>query len=126
MFILRLSIIAFLFSCNSLNPCVEKEIFRKTSQDNTVDVVILTKDCGATTSVNKSVYIVPKGELVKDIAPIFLADHVSNLEAKWMKPKFLIITYNKARIFEFTNFWSSKKVNNFLYEVTIREELINQ
>jgi len=115
-------VVVFTFlSCTMFDPCQQKEIHRITSQDDIVDVVLLKKDCGATTSISNMIYIVPKGGSIRKIEPIFVADHIRKLEVKWVKPKLLTISYAEARIFGFTNFWHSKKVNNFMYEVTIHE-----
>ncbi|KPA19168.1 hypothetical protein MHK_000613 [Candidatus Magnetomorum sp. HK-1] len=108
-------------NCCGLNPCTEEDVFRQTSPDNLVDVIVINRNCGATTSISNSVYIVPKGELTDKYRPVFVADHVVNLKVKWLKSKFLVISYAEARIFEFTNFWNSRYIENFMYEVRIKE-----
>jgi len=117
-------ILSFILSCCGLNPCMQEEVFRKTSPDNIVDVVVINIDCGVTTSINNSIFIVPKGELIDKQNPVFVADKVCDLKVKWIKPKFLAISYVKARIFKFTNFWNSRHIDYFRYEVNIQEERI--
>lgn len=102
--------------------CGEEEIYRKTSRDNLVDVVISETNCGATTSIGTRVYIVPKGKSVDDFYPILISDHVANLKVEWIKPKLLAIDYTGARIFHFKNFWQYIPLDYFSkYEVIVRE-----
>ncbi len=123
-FVLCLSIIALpmlVWNCKAIDPCQQKEILRKTSQDNIVDYVVIEKDCGATTSVSTEIFIVPMGKKIDEFHPVFKADHVEDLELNWVAPKQMAIAYNKARIFSYTNFWQSRDVENFSYTVSIRE-----
>jgi hypothetical protein len=96
-------VVAFLpLSCKKLDPCVEKEIIRKISQDRAVDFVVVEKDCGATTSTSTQVFIVPRGKPPGEHDSVFIADHVSGLKVDWIAPKQLSISYANARIFNFT------------------------
>ena len=125
-----------LLSCNKFDPCQEKEIYRKTSQDGVVDAVLVERDCGATTSVSSMIYIVKKGDTIKkqNILSlfrktqnlVFVAEHARDLEVIWTKPKLLSISYAEARIFSYTNFWNSRDVENFKYKVDIQEILKNK
>jgi len=38
----------------------------------------------------------------------------------WLQPKLLEISYDKARIFQFSNFWSSSEVEDFSYVIEIK------
>ncbi len=109
------------WSCKSLDPCQQKEILRKTSKDNLVDYVVAEKDCGATTSFSTLIFVVPKGKPIEKDNIVFRADHVEGLEVNWVAPKQMVITYRKARIFSYTNFWHSRHVENFNYTVSILE-----
>ena len=121
-FILSLIVVTpLLASCTSLNPCQEKDVNRQTSQDDIVDAVTVEKDCGATTPKSTIVYIKPKGKSVANHTPVLVSDNVKGFEVNWIRPKYLSITYTAARIFQFTNFWNSKDVDQFNYQVTIRE-----
>jgi hypothetical protein len=110
-----------LLGCNRFDPCQQAEAYRKTSPDGAVDVVVVRKDCGATTSVSNMIYIVKKGDSVRKQELVFLADKVQDLEVTWTKPKQLLINYSEARIFNYTNFWNSRDVENFMYTVEIQE-----
>jgi len=111
----------FNIACNAFDPCTQVEKYRLPSEDGIVDVVVSERDCGATTSKSKFIFIVPKGNSVNDETPVFIADNVKKLEVNWGEPKELFISYDHARIFNFTNFWHSKSVDNFNYEIRIRE-----
>lgn len=107
--------------CQWIDPCLEVEVVRYTSPDKIVDTVIIQKNCGATTSVNDLVFIVPHGKSVEEYSPVFIADHVEELEVEWVDKKLLEIRYREARIFNYTNFWHSKNIDNFKYQVKINE-----
>jgi hypothetical protein len=98
------------------------EVSRYTSPDSLVDAIIVTSNAGTTTSVGYHIFIVPKGSHPKELKfAIFSADHVTDLQVFWQQPKYLKLTYRNARIFKFTNFWQSKYIDNFQYEVKITE-----
>lgn len=122
-FAVLIAIVAvFVCGCERLSPCNSKELLRISSPDNLLDAVIVESDCGATTSFTETVYIVPKSKGVSSDDVIFKADHVSDLSLYWVKNKLLEIRYSKARIFNFTNFWHSRDVDNFGYVVYILEK----
>ncbi len=81
---------------------------------------MLQRDCGATTSYSYMLFIVPVGQEVDGEKPVFVADNVKNLNFKWIKPKLLNISYDEARIFEFSNFKQSKELDNFSYVVELK------
>ena len=100
---------------------VEDEVIdRVVSPDGVVDAVLVRRNLGATTSYVYRVHIVPTGAEPEEGLERFIADHVSGLEIKWQQPQLLTISYGEARIFKFTNFWSSEKANNFKYVVELR------
>lgn len=118
--LLILSTVAIIFfGCNGSRLCTSVEKSRTTSQDNIVDVVVIEKDCGATTPTSTHIFIVPTQENVEKFTAIFIADNTKGVKVSWIRPKKLLIEYSEARIFNFTNFWSSKKVKRFKYEVEI-------
>ena len=115
-------IMLFLF-VHGCSPCSYNEVVRIKSPDGKVEAVHIRGNCGATTSFTENIFIVPAGEKTpkpKDDYQRFLADHVDGLELEWREPKVLEIKYNVARIFKFTNFWQSQKVDHFRYVVEIR------
>ena len=111
-----------LWGCSYLDPCEQREALRKTSQDGVADFVVVQRDCGATTSVAISVFIVPAGGDTDGERPVFKANRVDGLEVTWEAPKDLRIRYGRARIFNYTNFWWSREIENFKYVVAIREQ----
>lgn len=114
------SLASMLTSCDNPSLCSNDEILRKSSPDKVVDAVIVKKNCGATTSSSYSIFIVPSESEVFD-QHVFLSDKTDNLKITWATNKQLSIVYNKARIFEYTNFWQSSKIENFKYIVEISE-----
>jgi hypothetical protein len=66
------------------------------------------------------VHVIPKGKLIGPTTLILRADKVQEMNARWTTSKSLSIEYQKARIFQFTNFWQNKEVDNYSYAVDIR------
>lgn len=111
--------ILFFFGCHVID---EQEIERIESPDGKVDAVLIVKNGGATTSLTYEVFIVPRGGVVrKKSLPVFIADKVINLRAKWLRAKLIEISYTDARIFKYKNFWQHRDVEQFKYEVKIIE-----
>ncbi len=105
------------------SPCEYEEVMRIKSPDSKVEAVHVRGNCGATTPFTENVFIVPLGDKTpepKADYAMFLADHTDGLKIVWRELKILEIHYNQARIFKFTNFWHSKKVDDFSYVVEIR------
>ena len=112
----------FLF-VHGCSPCSYEETVRIKSPDGKVEALHVGGNCGATTSFSENVFIVPIGDKTpkpKGDYQTFIADHVDGLNLVWREPKVLEIHYNEARIFKFTNFWQSKKVDDFSYVIEIR------
>jgi hypothetical protein len=86
-----------------------------------VDAVVTKSNCGGTTDYSYRVSIVQAGNAPIDSDVIFLADKAEGLGITWRAPKELMISYDKARIFRFTNFWSVKEIDNFQYIVSVVE-----
>ena len=97
-----------------------EEIKRITSPDSMVDVVLIRVNAGATTPYAYKLYIVPVGGTPKKGRELFEADKIIGMKIQWKQSKFLEIQYEKGRIFHFTNFWSSKEIENFRYVVELR------
>lgn len=116
-------LIMLIFFIHGCSPCRYEEVIRIKSPDGKVEAVHVKGNCGATTSFAESVFIVPIGDKTpkpKDDNEILLADHVEGINLVWREPKVLEIHYDEARIFKFTNFWQSEKVDKFSYVVEIR------
>lgn len=122
------SILFPLFIGSSLMGCAElacssKETSRATSPDGRVDAVVVERDCGATTRVATRVQLVPKGrEVSGDKGLVFVADELAGFELRWIEQSKLELRYTAARIFQFTNFWMSRDLDNFNYVVRIAEK----
>jgi hypothetical protein len=85
-----------------------------------VEAVLTKSNFGATVDYVYKLYIVPIGATDLPDEPIMLADHVAEPSIAWTMPKFLTFSYRTARIFNFSNFWLSRSVQNYSYVVEIR------
>jgi len=113
-----------LSGCGKNDLCDDQELARRTSPDQVVDAVVVKIDCGATASYSYRVFITPVGEKYLEDS-VFLGDKVKGLNVSWDSSKTLLISYDEARIFEFRNFWQSKRVDNFQYKVSVLERINN-
>lgn len=110
-----------LAACGNNDLCVGDEISRVSSPDKRVDAVVTKGNCGATTSYSYGVSVVQAGKTPVESDIIFLADKAESVSVYWQAPKKLVISYKEARIFKFTNFWSSKDLDSFQYIVSVVE-----
>lgn len=113
--------ILVLVGCEKNDLCVGEEISRITSPDKEVDAVVMKGNCGATTSYSYRIYVVQAGRTPVEHDMIFLADKAEDVRVSWQAQRKLLISYQEARIFKFTNFWSSRDLDNFQYVVTVVE-----
>lgn len=120
------ALIALILGCGFSSPCHDTELERIKSPDNKVEVVLVQRDCGATTSKSFNVFVVGTGKKTQADDLVFKADHIEGLSLLWREPKFLEIKYKQARIFQFMNFWQTKDVDNFAYVVEVRETPLSQ
>lgn len=125
-YLVMIALITILSSCSLSSPCNQTEVERVKSTDGKVQAVLIKSDCGATTSVVYSVYMVGAGKKAEEKDLLFKADHIEGFSLFWREPKFLEIKYKQARIFQFMNFWQSKDVDNFAYVVEVRETPLSQ
>jgi hypothetical protein len=116
-----------LFSCGQsgsiAGDVVVTELKRIISDDKKVEAVLVETGTGATSGSSPKVFIVKPGtKITIDNLnySVFTCDHsAGEVKILWKANKQLLITYNKARIFHFTNFWNSNEVDNFDYNVDI-------
>jgi hypothetical protein len=121
-------IIGTLFSCNDANRNVNsadslKELKRVRSPDKKVDAVLIETNGGATVSFGNKVFLViPEKKIRQDDFKyaVFTADHYQNVDINWQANQQLLISYNKARIFSYTNFWQTDEIKNWNYVVEIK------
>ena len=114
------------YSCNNgsiINEPVLSEIQRISSPDKKVDAVLITADVDATTSPSSKVFIVKPGVKISrnDFQyAVFNSDHTNKMiRLSWTENKQLIVSFDKARIFNYTNFWESEDLDNYKYVVEI-------
>ena len=96
------------------------EAGRTASPDGKLDLVVTTTDGGATTSVGYHLNLVPRGDTVDLDDSNFVADKVYALTAEWVDSTNVIIRFENARIFHFSNFWHSKEVDNWQHVIRLK------
>jgi hypothetical protein len=111
-------------SCNITSTETSwKEIKRISSLDKKAEAVLIETDGGATSSFGNLVFIIVPGKKItqNDLKyAVFNADHYQGLDMHWEVNRQLVISYNKARIFSYTNFWNSDEIDNWNYVVEIK------
>ena len=107
--------------CDRLTGCQQQEVLRVKSPDQQVEAIVVERDCGATTSASKSIFLAPTGMEPNSDSPVFFADKIDGLDVQWQGSKVLAVEYTQARIHSFTNFWAVRELDNFEYEVKIVE-----
>lgn len=118
---ISLAIAPLIFSGCSTSLCESVTMSRQTSIDGRLDARLIQESCGATTGYVYKVYISLHGAEEKGNA-VFVADKTKGLKISWEAEKRLLISYDRARIFNYTNFWQSKDIDNFSYIVSITEQ----
>ncbi len=98
--------VVLLVSCFDSDLCEFKEVQTQWSPNKLAKVVVMKKNCGATTSNAYHIFVTNKETLVDEQLPVFLSDRTEGLEVFWKSDDNLLITYEKARIFKFQNFWN--------------------
>jgi hypothetical protein len=102
------------------------ELSRVTSPDADVDAVMIRSDCGARCSTNYSVFLVPKGNRVRENSDqaAFSAVDMSDEHLAWKQPHLLEVAYGRAFILGFQNvsypFKETVKSQKPIYRVEIR------
>ena len=119
--LVAIAFVAVFLKCGLSSPCNQTEANRLKSPDGKVEAVQVKSDCGATTSESISVFVVGSGKETEESDLVLSADHTESFSLLWRESKFLEIKYKQARIFQFTNFWQSKDIDNFSYVVEVRE-----
>lgn len=85
-----------------------------------VVAVVSGRDCGATSSGVYEIYLLPRDdEKIRDEYLILRADRVVGLNFQWKSERNLLISYDKARIFHYQNFWQSRYLDEFRYQIDI-------
>ena len=103
-------------------PAELVEVQRISSANGKVDAVLFTSDAGATTSTGTHLFLVPHGQKVQSLKYAVLSmDYVDGLAMQWVSEKEFNVSYSKARIFHYTNFWQHQFVDDykFIVEITL-------
>lgn len=117
-----------ILSCggNATDTSVEHKTFRELkrvlSPDKRVEAVLIEAEGDATVANSVDVFIVlPRTKVTeRDLSrSLFTADHYREIDIQWRRTQLLRISYEKARIFRFTNFWHSEVIDNWNYIVEI-------
>jgi hypothetical protein len=91
------------------------------SPDRRVEAVwVRDSGGGATVSTSYKLFIVPTGGTPTRGHELLLAEKVSNLQITWREPKRLEVSYDKARIYRFFNYWQDRDLDDFRHVVEIR------
>jgi hypothetical protein len=108
-----------IFTLSNCGKPLEEEISRIKSPDGVVDVVVTEVKAGATAATPTKIYIVEAGSNFSDKNFILLADRFEIKSIDWIEPKRLEVSFYSGRIFEYSNFWQSRDVQDFQYVVQI-------
>lgn len=83
-----------LWYASSLLPsCQTTQHQRLPSPDNTFDLVIFSRDCGATTGANTQAALIPNGDTLPDDAASFLSiGTAADLAPRWDSPTSITLT----------------------------------
>ncbi len=68
----------------------------------------------------QGIYIVPKGAKPRPEDLVMRGDKFQDLSLNWREPQILEVKYASGRVFQFTNFWQSREVENFKFIAEIR------
>lgn len=98
------------------------ELERIASPDGRVEAVFIRNADygGATTGYTYSLYIVKKGDAPETDHPSLAVDNIEDFDVEWREEKILEISYKYARIWNFTNWWCSRDINDCRYVVELR------
>lgn len=118
--ILFCMVILLLSSCSGEWAGCKNSSEKKVSPSGNLELVIKSKDCGATTSEVKMVYIVKKNQELSFLTSALLSvDKFENLDIVWSSEDQITISYTKANIHEFKNQWLSIEDGNIAYNVEL-------
>lgn len=120
MFSVKPILYSFFLLLLGCGDCANELIVRLPSPDKYVDALVTKKDCGATADYSYRIFIVPHDATIPSKDYVFLSDKTEGIEVEWEDSKQLTITYLKARIFHFRNFWMDDR--NYIVMIKEREK----
>ncbi|WP_413578557.1 hypothetical protein ACLVWU_08465 [Bdellovibrio sp. HCB290] len=80
--------------------CTNAELQRITSPDNTIEAVLSTRECGATTGTAYFVSLVKPHSKPDKSDHVAVMDDVEKIKVLWLDSNTLSITYDQARFFD--------------------------
>lgn len=99
--------------------CVDS-VERNVSPLGNLELVIKKRDCGATTSEVRKIYVVEKDQKLSFFdRPLLLVERFQDLQIVWNNENNISVNYSKAKIHEFKNFWRIFRNGNIIYEVEL-------
>lgn len=116
--VMRRAVFALVFAAGMCSPLaseiipgwasqpIHREVIRSVSPAARRDAVLLETRSGILTKrYSYEVYIVGHGMRTAGERPVLSATSAENIAVRWRDANFLEITYRKARIEQFTNYW---------------------
>lgn len=100
-------------------PPTGDEIARIPSPDGAIDAVVTEWSGDATVGVVHRVFLTPKGAAVTPGAEGFRADRVKGLAVRWTGPDHVVLAFEEARVFHFSNFWNAREIESFRRTVAL-------
>jgi hypothetical protein len=119
----RVLVLCLMFSAmgDGCAPHRAEVVERIPSPDRRVDALVLRAGVPPGGQVVFYVQVVSAGGDPKDREfDLFRADHVEAFRASWVSERMLELEFERARIFQFSNFWQSREVDDFGYQVELR------
>lgn len=126
LFFIFFVLVSFWVFRNVSDQCELREILRKKNSLFRLDAVVLEKDCGALNSNQYIFSITSDGQTPNDSDKIAVLDHLEKFEVDWQEPKILRISYGKARIREFKNYYYPREMSSEDDYIVIRETQNNR
>lgn len=103
--------VSLLSGCGVEDLCSSSVLNTLVSPSGETKALIVQRDCGATTAMAYSVHVMATNEEPSERNIVFKSDMTEDISLAWRSDTTLIISYRKARIFNFTNFWQPSSGN---------------
>jgi hypothetical protein len=115
-----LRIVLNLLALTAASGCLQsrREIEHLPSPDRRVEAILVERQKGFSSAVYL-VYIAPLGAR-RLSNEVFRADSCQGLKVEWKNEKVLDISYSKAIVYYYRNYWYSSDVDDWRYRVEVR------
>lgn len=123
----NLSLLLLLAAVTACDDVGLEELKRSPSPDGKVEAVLIRVSGYATDGFGYRVYIVLPQERIDnfdDTDANLVAYKVDHIDIEWSGDKELTISYGEMKILHFSNFWYSKKLDDFEHEIRIDLEQV--